>query len=55
MQEKTKKTIELAKKRIEEIDNDIDKLLYEKQSLELLCQNLMNIDNVISFKNVKYE
>lgn len=53
MQEKDAKTIELAKKCIEEIEGKIDKLLYEKQNLELFWQNLSGVDNIIAFKNTK--
>lgn len=55
MQEKDKKAINWAKKRIEQIDNEIEKLIKEKRDLKILCQNLMNVDNVITFKDIKNE
>lgn len=40
MKEKDRETINWAKKRIEQIDNDIEKLIKEKRDLKILCQNL---------------
>ena len=52
---KEKIAIDLAKKRIKEIDKQIEKLIREKQIFEPLCQNLSNKDNVITFKDTKNE
>lgn len=39
MQEKDRETINWAKKRIEQIDNEIEKLIKEKRDLKILCQD----------------
>ena len=40
MNEKDRETINWAKKRIEQIDNEIENLIKEKRDLKTLCQNL---------------